>query len=541
MFKKTVVLVALLVASCGEKSPQSSVLPDPAGVSATLVDKSTVRLVWDAVPDAVKYEMFLRGESDPYYVKSHDAVGGDVREYTFIDLPAGKSFYFGVMALGKTVEEVSRIVYSGLVTIPAEEKPEPPEQPEDPADKPVFTVVSTCATSAYIGVRYKIGNAASTIPHGICYSESADPTTADAVIAGPSMGEKPDMLQLIPASSLAYGRTYHVRTWATVASGTYYGPDTPLALAAEPAALQLTWTPVSAPDLPAAIKVYETSSPLNGRAFHAWYAVADCTGDVEFRVQYPSATATVETQFGDDCWVLINGSVFGGSGKSIGMAVTNGSRSTWRAEADGQYWGAGKLMQVTRATFGVDAAGKPATCWSGYPDASHLWYYERPLTSVAGEASFSACTAAHPAPALDWTPRNAIAGGPMLLHDGICPTDRTETPSSPATVNGNSEKLYMSNYDLWANDIFGDCPDRTAVGYTADGKVVLFVCDGRITASKGAYVDEVARILRGIGCIGAVNLDGGLSTAMMVRGRGRINDATGGSRKVCTTLGFFKR
>ena len=531
------VLPALLL-SCGEKTPQDSVLPDPTGVVATLLDQTTVRLTWNEVPGAVKYEVFLRGEEDPYYIKSLDAVDGSVRTYTFTDLEAGKSFYFGVMAFGKSVKEVSRIVYSDLLAIPPEETP---EQPEDPADKPVFTLVSTCATAAYVGIRYKIGKASSSVPHGICFGEKANPTTSDAVIPGPAMDVKPDMLQLIPATLLSYGKICHVRPWATVASGTYYGPDTELSLAAEPAAIQLTWNQVSTPDLPAAIKVYESTSELNGRAFHAWYAIADCTGEVEFRVQYPSALATVETQFGNDCWVLINGSVFGGSGKSIGMAVSNGTRSAWRSEADGQYWGAGKLLQVTRATFGTDAAGQPSTCWSGYPDASHIWYYDRPLTSVAGEAPFSACTANHPSPALEWTPRNAIAGGPMLLHGGICPTDRTETPSSPATVDGKQEKLYMTNYDLWANDIFGDCPDRTAVGYTADGKVVLFVCDGRITASKGAYVDEVARILRGIGCVGAVNLDGGLSTAMMVRGKGRINDVTGGSRKVCTTLGFFKK
>ena len=528
---------ALLVVFCGEKAPESDVLPDPTGVNASLTGKTTVRLTWDAVPGAVKYEVFLRGEDDPYYTKSHDSVGGDVREYTFKGLEAGKSYYFGVMAFGKTAKEVSRIVYSALLPIPPEETPEPPEVP---ADKPAFTVVSTCATSAYVGIRYRFSNADPSVPHGICYGETAGPTTADAVIDGPVMGEKPDMLQLIPATSLAYGKTYHVRPWATVASGTYYGLDTELTLQAEPSVIQLTWSKVSTPDLPAAIEVFETTSKLNGRNFHAWYAIADCTGDVEFRVQYPSAIATVEDQFCDDCWVLINGSVFGASGKSIGMAISNGTRSAWRSEADGQYWGAGKLLQVTRATFGVDADGHPATCWSGCPDASHIWYYNRPLTSVAGEAAFGKCTATHPAPALDWTPRNAIAGGPMLLHGGFCPTDRTETPSSPVSVNGKQEKLYMTNYDLWANDIFGDCPDRTAVGYTADGKVILFVCDGRITASQGAYVDELARILRGIGCVGAVNLDGGLSTTMMVRGKGRINDASGGTRKVCTTLGFFK-
>ena len=538
--KRILPVFLFLLAACGEKTPTATALAEPTGVSAVLLeDQTSARLTWNAVTGAVSYYVFLRESTQGYYIDPVASVAASPLAYTFTGLTPGKSYYCGVQAMGKTVKELSRIVYSDLLTVPKEEEPvvpDPPVGPDppvipDPGDKPSFEIVSNYATSAYIGIRYKIGNAGTNIPHGICFAEHAEPTTEDAVIAGPALGDKTDLLQLIPSTMLAYGKTYHVRPYATVTSGTYYGPDTELTLTAEPAAIQLTWNKVSTPGLDAGIEVYETTSTLSGRAFHAWYAIADCTGGIELRVQYPSAKATVENQFGDDCQVLINGSVFGGSGKSIAMAITDGTRSAWRAEADGQYWGAGKLLPVTRATFGVDASGHPATCWSGYPDASYCWFYDRPLTTVAGEAAFSACTASHPAPALDWLPKNAIAGGPMLLHGGICPTDLTKSPTG----------YYMTNYELWADDIFGSCPDRTAVGYTADGKVVLFVCDGRIAASKGAYVTEVAQMLRGIGCVGAINLDGGDSTAMVVRGTGRINDSTGGSRAVCTTLGFFKR
>ena len=99
---------------------------------------------------------------------------------------------------------------------------------------------------------------------------------------------------------------------------------------------------------------------------------------------------------------------------------------------------------------------------------------------------------------------------------------------------------YRTNYEVWATDIFPTHPDRTAVGYTADGRIVLFICDGRIAASDGAFVDEVALILKDLGCVGAINLDGGGSTGM-VAGGVHLNDLTGGNRAVLSTLGFFKK
>jgi exopolysaccharide biosynthesis protein len=100
----------------------------------------------------------------------------------------------------------------------------------------------------------------------------------------------------------------------------------------------------------------------------------------------------------------------------------------------------------------------------------------------------------------------------------------------------------LSNYEVLPYDIYGPSvtPDRTAVGYRADGKVILFICDGRISASDGATLVELAQIMKGLGCVGAVNFDGGGSTGMVVNGQ-HLNDQTGGNRAVVSTIGFFKK
>ena len=99
----------------------------------------------------------------------------------------------------------------------------------------------------------------------------------------------------------------------------------------------------------------------------------------------------------------------------------------------------------------------------------------------------------------------------------------------------------MTNYECWALDIYEGKPDRTAVGVTADGKIVLFICAGRIAQSDGATHEEVAMIMKSIGCVQAMNLDGGGSTGMWVKGAGMINYKDSSWRAVKSTLGFFAK
>lgn len=292
--------------------------------------------------------------------------------------------------------------------------------------------------------------------------------------------------------------------------------------------IHLSWQRVATNGIPSAIEVYETTSPLNGRPFHAWYAVADCTGEVEFRVQNPSAKATIDAQAGEDCYVLINGGIYGT--KHIGVIIADGVRQPWR-EVDGRYDAYdGKSYNITRAAFGTDASGHPETHWVSAPTADALYWYDCPLPTVVGEKQLGPASTTFPDTPVAWTPKQAISTGPMLLFAGKCVVDRT------TTVAGH----YRTNFEAWALDIFPTHPDRTAVGYMADGRIVLFICDGRIAASDGAYVDEVALILQDLGCVGAINLDGGGSTGM-VAGGVHLNDLTGGNRAVLSTLGFFKK
>ena len=272
--------------------------------------------------------------------------------------------------------------------------------------------------------------------------------------------------------------------------------------------ISFSWSELSGLNLPSGVKVYKTSDKLAGRAFSAWYAIAD-PREVKLKVLYPGngVTATIDKQAEDaaDCLVLINGGIFSFKySLPIGFAISDGIQTPWRVvEDDGQridreYWGAdGKLHPVSRALFGVDRNGVPGVYWSFTPEYGKVYVYDQPIPSVAGESVQQPGSDTFPCTPASWVPYNALTCGPVLLKGGRCPINDKKT----------SRGFWKTNYELWADDIFGveQLADRTAIGYTSDGKVILCICDGRISASQGATTMEMASIMKGLGCVGAIH------------------------------------
>jgi exopolysaccharide biosynthesis protein len=59
---------------------------------------------------------------------------------------------------------------------------------------------------------------------------------------------------------------------------------------------------------------------------------------------------------------------------------------------------------------------------------------------------------------------------------------------------------------------------RTALGRKADGTIVLLVVDGRAVGSAGMSISELQHTMRWLGCVDAINLDGGGSSTMYIKG-----------------------
>lgn len=89
----------------------------------------------------------------------------------------------------------------------------------------------------------------------------------------------------------------------------------------------------------------------------------------------------------------------------------------------------------------------------------------------------------------------AIAGNYLLLKDGEV-QDVSGTERSP----------------------------RTVIGIKEDGNIVFYTIDGRLSGySVGATYKQAATIMKDLGCVDAINLDGGGSTTFVLRGLGEMD------------------
>ncbi|HVN67507.1 MAG TPA: phosphodiester glycosidase family protein, partial [Candidatus Sulfotelmatobacter sp.] len=110
-----------------------------------------------------------------------------------------------------------------------------------------------------------------------------------------------------------------------------------------------------------------------------------------------------------------------------------------------------------------------------------------------------------------------VSGGPRLVKNGITYVSKDEERFKADIAQGRAA--------------------RTAVGIGRDDKVILVTVDGlpRTRAARsaknsiGMTLEELADLMINLGCVEAMNLDGGGSTTMWIDGR-VVNQPAGGSQ-----------
>jgi hypothetical protein len=115
-----------------------------------------------------------------------------------------------------------------------------------------------------------------------------------------------------------------------------------------------------------------------------------------------------------------------------------------------------------------------------------------------------------PDPEGEWErTRHIVSGGPLLLWNG----QRLEEPE----VESISRVFFLARHP------------RTAVGVRPDGGLLFVTVDGRRPKeSVGMSVPELTDLMLELGCVSAINLDGGGSTTMVIGGE-VVNRPSGGS------------
>ncbi|MDI3279763.1 MAG: phosphodiester glycosidase family protein [Bacillota bacterium] len=131
--------------------------------------------------------------------------------------------------------------------------------------------------------------------------------------------------------------------------------------------------------------------------------------------------------------------------------------------------------------------------------------------------------AVDPATEPDWRAlgiRQAVGGGPRLLQQGEVHITAEEEEFRPDVAVGRAP--------------------RTGIGLTPEGKVIFAVVSGRRPGiSVGMTLAELAWLLRDLGAVEAMNLDGGGSTALVIRDRVFNLPSDGRERAVSNAILFF--
>lgn len=540
------VLVTLVSACSAKENPAGPEKPVTGNVEAPseIVAKQVandVLLSWkDNSDNESGFEIYMKDPSAalPMFVGKAmaDSTRFAIEAGNFKD---GKHYVFGVKAISPVSGSYSsEIAYSGEFTY----------KYIIPEVSGSINIEKAKTTYASIAVTYSFSGFEDTVKEtGLCWSETRDPSIADPHFADSKYIKDTVRFMTIPNAVLDLEKTYHIRAYAKTSKGIRYSEEVRKSLAGQPDAITFNWTEITPAGFPAEVKAYKTSSTMDGDPINAWYAIADIsTGKVGVRANLPSSgLKTLENQWTSDCLVMTNGGYFYGT-SAVGLCVIDGSvksqlstvRGTLRHGEDynieAEY---NTSYPVTRGAFCVDNAGNPSVSWNYNTE-----YYSAPVPHVVGEQRYEKPSVTM----ADWrvannSPKYAIGAGPMLVKDGKVQPE--------VTVLERGMEYFINNTEVVPYDIYNTkstTPDRTAIGITADGKVVLFVCDGRIKESKGASIVEVAQIMKGLGCVDAVNMDGGGSTAMLVDGK-RVNStvsSTSGAtenRPVATTWCFFKK
>ena len=121
----------------------------------------------------------------------------------------------------------------------------------------------------------------------------------------------------------------------------------------------------------------------------------------------------------------------------------------------------------------------------------------------------------------DWSKiHNVISGGPRLVHDG------------KVDVAWDAEKFR----DSFVNKRH----PRSAVGITDAGELWFVTVDGRQKQADGATLQELGAIMRRLGCVEALNFDGGGSSDLSIPSGPLNRPSDGAERPVANSFLFLE-
>jgi exopolysaccharide biosynthesis protein len=286
---------------------------------------------------------------------------------------------------------------------------------------------------------------------------------------------------------------------------------------------QIKWQNVDSlyQPLPTSVHVFYTNAPIDTGAFRAFYLIADLKDKkIDFTTDTTYKRRLTPSQFyqkNNRPLVVVNCTFFSfETNQNLNLAIKNGKLvSLNRQTIQGRGKDTFTYRHVFASAIGISKKRKADVAWTltdsseNYPFASELYFdpYKDSNAVETFDAAIYRTTIVNHGGGRSlfqkWKMQTAVGGGPVLLQNG------------QIKITNNEELKF-------AGKASNDKHPRTAMGYTKDNKLIILVIQGRSESAGGATLIQEAQILKDLGCVEALNLDGGGSSCLLVNGKETI-------------------
>jgi Phosphodiester glycosidase len=278
------------------------------------------------------------------------------------------------------------------------------------------------------------------------------------------------------------------------------------------ASAQIRWQKVDSlfAPLPSAMHVFKTTDSLNGSPFVAYYVSANLKDkNILFTAQTGHSQRYTPGQYYQQersPLLVVNCTFFSfEDNRNLNIVMKNGKLVAYNIVA---LKGIGNDSMIyyypTRSAIGIDRKRRADVAWI-FTDSSHRkpYAFEFEPALSKGEDPNPVITDLSNVEWKWWKMQTAVGGGPTLIHDGYI------------RITSKEEQMFAGKEN--------DKAPRTAMGYTANHKLIILVIQGRFPGvAEGASLEQEAKLLKDLGCYEALNLDGGGSSCMLINGKETI-------------------
>lgn len=288
---------------------------------------------------------------------------------------------------------------------------------------------------------------------------------------------------------------------------------------------QVNWKNVDSlyGSLPSSVHVFKTTDTIDGKANIAYYVIADLkdrklnfTTDTTYKRRFTPQQFYEKNQ---QPLLVVNGTFFDfASNRNLNAVIKDGKLVSYNVHTTAlkgkdtlmylhtfrSAIGINKKRKADVAWLYTDSTKKKAFAsqdnWKPYKDSFPFFSYS--IKSV--KVTYRLHSDDFKRVFQKWNMKTAIGGGPVLIQNG------------QIQITNNEERMFTGK-------AIDDKHPRTAMGYTADGKLIILVVQGRMPGiAEGASLTQLAKLLLDLGCVEALNLDGGGSSCLLVNGKETI-------------------